>query len=77
MRGEVLPIIPLSCLRAGGGRVCAHLGEPKGWRWSSSRPWPQHPVSRWLARRSKNMCGLHQSTPKKVGCGRGVARPAL
>ncbi|MFS8026560.1 hypothetical protein Hanom_Chr16g01488141 [Helianthus anomalus] len=23
-----------------------------GWRRSSSRPWPQHPVSRWLAHRS-------------------------
>ncbi|MFS7993292.1 hypothetical protein Hanom_Chr12g01092361 [Helianthus anomalus] len=27
MGGEVLPIIPLSCLRAGEGRVFAHLGE--------------------------------------------------
>ncbi|MFS7990187.1 hypothetical protein Hanom_Chr11g01055781 [Helianthus anomalus] len=35
MRGEVLPIIPLSCLRAGGGRVSAHLGEPMGW-WRST-----------------------------------------
>ncbi|KAJ0946536.1 hypothetical protein HanRHA438_Chr01g0005031 [Helianthus annuus] len=25
MGGEVLPITPLSCLRAGGGRVSAHL----------------------------------------------------
>ncbi|MFS8025363.1 hypothetical protein Hanom_Chr16g01474081 [Helianthus anomalus] len=24
----------------------------RGWRRSSSRPWPQCPVSRWLARRS-------------------------
>ncbi|MFS7922736.1 hypothetical protein Hanom_Chr03g00252491 [Helianthus anomalus] len=40
MRGEVLPIIPLSCLRAGGGWVSTHLGEPRGWRRSSSRPWP-------------------------------------
>ncbi|MFS8033078.1 hypothetical protein Hanom_Chr17g01565181 [Helianthus anomalus] len=47
---EVLPIILLSCLRAGGGRVSAHLGEPRGWRRSSSRPWPQHPVSWWLTR---------------------------
>ncbi|MFS7930216.1 hypothetical protein Hanom_Chr04g00341491 [Helianthus anomalus] len=30
MGGEVLPIISLSCLRAGGGRVSAHLGEPRG-----------------------------------------------
>ncbi|MFS7997896.1 hypothetical protein Hanom_Chr12g01147401 [Helianthus anomalus] len=52
MRGEVLPIIPLSCLRAGGDRVSAHLGEPRGWWRSSSRPWPQRPVSRWLTRRS-------------------------
>ncbi|MFS7922810.1 hypothetical protein Hanom_Chr03g00253361 [Helianthus anomalus] len=29
MGGEVLPIISLSCLRAGGGRVSAHLGEPR------------------------------------------------
>ncbi|MFS7910996.1 hypothetical protein Hanom_Chr02g00112761 [Helianthus anomalus] len=46
MGGEVLQVIPLSCLRTGGGRVSAHLGETKGWRWSSSRPWPQRPVSR-------------------------------
>ncbi|MFS7972756.1 hypothetical protein Hanom_Chr09g00848541 [Helianthus anomalus] len=52
MGGEVLPIIPLSCLRAGGGRVSAHLGEPRGWQRSSNRPWPQRQVSRWLARRS-------------------------
>ncbi|MFS8020434.1 hypothetical protein Hanom_Chr16g01415531 [Helianthus anomalus] len=52
MRGEVLPIIPLSCLRAGGGRVSAHLGEPRGWWRSSSRPWPQCLVSRWLVCRS-------------------------
>ncbi|MFS7968869.1 hypothetical protein Hanom_Chr09g00802551 [Helianthus anomalus] len=51
MVSEVLPIIPLSCLRAGGGRVSAHLGEPRGWRWSNSRPWPQRPVSPWLAHR--------------------------
>ncbi|MFS7954933.1 hypothetical protein Hanom_Chr07g00636471 [Helianthus anomalus] len=43
MEGEVLPIIPLSYLRAGGGRVSLHLGEPMGWRRSSSRPWPQRP----------------------------------
>ncbi|MFS8021139.1 hypothetical protein Hanom_Chr16g01423941 [Helianthus anomalus] len=49
--GDVLPIIPLSCLRAGEVQVSAHLGEPRGWRRSSSRPWPQRPVSRWLARR--------------------------
>ncbi|MFS7890170.1 hypothetical protein Hanom_Chr00s000007g01615621 [Helianthus anomalus] len=30
MGGEVLSIIPLSCLRAGGGRVSAHLGESRG-----------------------------------------------
>ncbi|MFS8010871.1 hypothetical protein Hanom_Chr14g01302061 [Helianthus anomalus] len=41
MGGEVLPIISLSCLQAGGGRISAHLGEPRGWRRSSSRPWPQ------------------------------------
>ncbi|MFS7945502.1 hypothetical protein Hanom_Chr06g00525071 [Helianthus anomalus] len=35
---EILPIIPLSCLRAGGGRVSAHLGEPRGWQRSSNRP---------------------------------------
>ncbi|KAJ0934549.1 hypothetical protein HanRHA438_Chr03g0108681 [Helianthus annuus] len=51
MGSEVLPIIPLLCLRAGGGRVSVHLGEPRGWRRSSSRPWPPRPVSRWLARR--------------------------
>ncbi|MFS8000904.1 hypothetical protein Hanom_Chr13g01184031 [Helianthus anomalus] len=45
MGAEVLPIIPLSCLQAGGGRVFAHLGEPKDWRRSSSRHWPQRPVS--------------------------------
>ncbi|MFS7937132.1 hypothetical protein Hanom_Chr05g00424041 [Helianthus anomalus] len=43
MEGEVLPIIPLSCLRGSGGRVSAHLGEPK-----SS---PQYLLSRWLTRR--------------------------
>ncbi|MFS7939493.1 hypothetical protein Hanom_Chr05g00452411 [Helianthus anomalus] len=52
MRDEVLPIIPRSCLRAGGGRVFAYLGELRGWRWSSSRPWPQRPVLQWLTRRS-------------------------
>ncbi|MFS7926723.1 hypothetical protein Hanom_Chr04g00300491 [Helianthus anomalus] len=46
MGGEILLIIPLSGLRAGGGRVSAHLGEPRSWRQSSSRPWPQRPVSR-------------------------------
>ncbi|MFS7933330.1 hypothetical protein Hanom_Chr04g00378461 [Helianthus anomalus] len=51
MGDEVLPIILLSCLRAGGGRISAHLGEPGGWRRSSSQPWPQHPMSRWLTRR--------------------------
>ncbi|MFS8004057.1 hypothetical protein Hanom_Chr13g01221191 [Helianthus anomalus] len=50
MRGEVLPIIPLSCLRAGGGRVSANLREPRSWRRSSSRPWPQRLVSRWMTR---------------------------
>ncbi|MFS7898873.1 hypothetical protein Hanom_Chr00s032855g01770771 [Helianthus anomalus] len=49
MRDEFLPIIPLPCLRVRGGWVSAHLGEPRGWRRSSSRPWPQRPVSRWLA----------------------------
>ncbi|KAJ0886627.1 hypothetical protein HanRHA438_Chr09g0381641 [Helianthus annuus] len=29
MGGEVLPMISLSCLRAGGGQVSAHLGEPR------------------------------------------------
>ncbi|MFS7911922.1 hypothetical protein Hanom_Chr02g00123731 [Helianthus anomalus] len=47
MEGEVLPIIPPSCLWAGGGRV-AHLEEPRGWRRSSSRPWPERSISRWL-----------------------------
>ncbi|MFS7959255.1 hypothetical protein Hanom_Chr08g00688651 [Helianthus anomalus] len=51
MGGEVLPKFPLSCLRAGGGRVSAHMREPRGWRRSSSRPWSQRPVSRWLASR--------------------------
>ncbi|MFS7977595.1 hypothetical protein Hanom_Chr10g00905861 [Helianthus anomalus] len=51
MRGEVLPIIPLLCLRAGEGRVSVHLGERRGWRRPGSRPWPQRPVSRWLAHR--------------------------
>ncbi|MFS8020744.1 hypothetical protein Hanom_Chr16g01419291 [Helianthus anomalus] len=51
MGGEVLPIIPLLCLRAGGGRVFAHQGELRGWRRSSSRPWPQRPVSQSLASR--------------------------
>ncbi|MFS7927400.1 hypothetical protein Hanom_Chr04g00308631 [Helianthus anomalus] len=49
MGGEVLPIIPLSCLRVGGGRVSAHLGEPRGWQRPSSQSWPQRPMSRWLA----------------------------
>ncbi|MFS8032981.1 hypothetical protein Hanom_Chr17g01564131 [Helianthus anomalus] len=45
MRDEVLPIIPLSCLRAGGGWVSTHMREPRGrWR-SSSRPWPKRSVS--------------------------------
>ncbi|MFS7941304.1 hypothetical protein Hanom_Chr05g00474681 [Helianthus anomalus] len=52
MGDEILPISPLSWLRAGEGRVSAHLGEPKGLRRSSSRPWAQRRVSRWLARRS-------------------------
>ncbi|KAM0014421.1 hypothetical protein Hdeb2414_s0016g00497901 [Helianthus debilis subsp. tardiflorus] len=26
---------------------------------------------------TRGRCGFHQSTPKKVGCGRGVARSAL
>ncbi|MFS8001488.1 hypothetical protein Hanom_Chr13g01190941 [Helianthus anomalus] len=51
MGDEVFSIIPVSCLRAGGGRVSAHLGEPRGWRQLSSQLWPQHPVSRWLTRR--------------------------
>ncbi|MFS7926721.1 hypothetical protein Hanom_Chr04g00300471 [Helianthus anomalus] len=46
MRDEVLPIITLSCLRTGGGRVSAHLGELRSWRQLSSQPWPQRPVSR-------------------------------
>ncbi|MFS7889357.1 hypothetical protein Hanom_Chr00s000003g01606001 [Helianthus anomalus] len=50
MGGEILPMIPLSCFWAGGGRVSAHLREPRGWRRLSSRPCPQRPVSRWLAR---------------------------
>ncbi|MFS8022616.1 hypothetical protein Hanom_Chr16g01441611 [Helianthus anomalus] len=41
----------LDCLRVGGVRVSAHLGEPRGWWRSSSRPWPQRPVCWWLARR--------------------------
>ncbi|MFS8011576.1 hypothetical protein Hanom_Chr14g01310731 [Helianthus anomalus] len=52
MRDEVLPIIPLSYLRAGGGRVSARLREPRGWRRSNSRPWTQRPMSQWLARPS-------------------------
>ncbi|KAF5817832.1 hypothetical protein HanXRQr2_Chr02g0057611 [Helianthus annuus] len=54
MGGEVLPIILLSCVRAGGGRVSAHLGEPLGWRRSSSRPWPQRPVSH-IQKKKKNL----------------------
>ncbi|MFS7920417.1 hypothetical protein Hanom_Chr03g00224641 [Helianthus anomalus] len=50
MEGEILLIIPLSCLRAGESRVFAHLGEPRGWRRSTTRPWPQRLVSRWLIR---------------------------
>ncbi|MFS8026303.1 hypothetical protein Hanom_Chr16g01485221 [Helianthus anomalus] len=50
MECEVLPIISLSCLQAGGDQVSAHLGEPRDWWRSSSRPWPQCLVSRWLAR---------------------------
>ncbi|MFS8006328.1 hypothetical protein Hanom_Chr14g01247921 [Helianthus anomalus] len=51
--GEVLPIIPLLCLRA-GGRSGFHASgrEPRGYRWSSSRRWPQRPLSWWLASRS-------------------------
>ncbi|MFS7913270.1 hypothetical protein Hanom_Chr02g00139901 [Helianthus anomalus] len=45
MGDEILPIIPMSCLRAGGGRVSTHLEEPMSWRRSSSRFWPQHPMS--------------------------------
>ncbi|MFS7996451.1 hypothetical protein Hanom_Chr12g01130151 [Helianthus anomalus] len=41
MRGGVLPIIPLSCLRMGGDRVSTHLREQRGWRRSSSRSWSQ------------------------------------
>ncbi|MFS7947354.1 hypothetical protein Hanom_Chr06g00547341 [Helianthus anomalus] len=52
MGGEVLPIISLSCLRAGGGRVSARLGEPRGYQRLSSRFWPQCLMSRWLAHRS-------------------------
>ncbi|MFS8033644.1 hypothetical protein Hanom_Chr17g01571981 [Helianthus anomalus] len=52
MGGVILPIISPSCLRTGGGRVSAHPGEPRGWQRSSSRPWPQRPVSRWLTRHS-------------------------
>ncbi|MFS8009374.1 hypothetical protein Hanom_Chr14g01283971 [Helianthus anomalus] len=37
MEGEVLSIISLSYLRAARGRVSTHLGEPRGWRRSSSR----------------------------------------
>ncbi|MFS8024938.1 hypothetical protein Hanom_Chr16g01469161 [Helianthus anomalus] len=48
MRGEIFLIILLSCLRVGGVRVSAHLGEPRGWRRSSSRPWPQRLVSRTI-----------------------------
>ncbi|MFS7951366.1 hypothetical protein Hanom_Chr07g00594311 [Helianthus anomalus] len=52
MGGKVLPVIPLPCLRAGGGRVSAHLEEPWGWQRSSSRHWPRRPMSRWLTYRS-------------------------
>ncbi|MFS8012786.1 hypothetical protein Hanom_Chr14g01325021 [Helianthus anomalus] len=44
MGGEVLPIIPLSCLRAGEVRVSSRMGEPRGWRQSNRRPWPQRLV---------------------------------
>ncbi|MFS7949054.1 hypothetical protein Hanom_Chr06g00567061 [Helianthus anomalus] len=47
MEDDVLPIILLD-----GGRVSVYLGEPRGWRRSSSRPWPQCLVSRWLTCRS-------------------------
>ncbi|KAJ0947569.1 hypothetical protein HanRHA438_Chr01g0016641 [Helianthus annuus] len=63
MGGEVLPIIPLLCLRAGGGRVFTHLGEPMGWWRSSSRPWLQRPVSRWLPRHS-----LSFKKKKRITC---------
>ncbi|MFS8013016.1 hypothetical protein Hanom_Chr14g01327791 [Helianthus anomalus] len=49
MGGKILPIIPLSCLWSGRGRVSTHLEEPRGWRRSSSRPWPQRLMSWWLA----------------------------
>ncbi|KAJ0853001.1 hypothetical protein HanRHA438_Chr14g0646151 [Helianthus annuus] len=52
MRGEVLRIIPLSCLRAGRGWVSVHLEELRGWRRSSNQPWPQRLVSWWLSRHS-------------------------
>ncbi|KAJ0603119.1 hypothetical protein HanIR_Chr03g0147041 [Helianthus annuus] len=49
MGRDVFLIIPLLCLRpveVGFPRI---WGELRGWQWSSSRPWPQCPVSRWLA----------------------------
>ncbi|MFS7921498.1 hypothetical protein Hanom_Chr03g00237461 [Helianthus anomalus] len=80
MGGEVLPIIPMSCLRAGGGWIFAHLEEPRDWRRSSNRPWPQRPVLQWLARRylPKNMyiwskmapyfLGFHACKASYTGC---------
>ncbi|MFS8008916.1 hypothetical protein Hanom_Chr14g01278501 [Helianthus anomalus] len=50
MEGEILPIIPLSYLRAGGCWVSTHLGEPRGWQRLSTRSWPQCLVSRLLTR---------------------------
>ncbi|MFS7998941.1 hypothetical protein Hanom_Chr12g01159971 [Helianthus anomalus] len=51
MRGKILPVISLSCLRAGGCQVSAHLGEPWGWWRSGNQPWTQCSMSRWLIRR--------------------------
>ncbi|MFS7938153.1 hypothetical protein Hanom_Chr05g00436081 [Helianthus anomalus] len=65
MGGEVLLIIQQSCLRAGGGRVSAHLREPRGWWRSSSRPLPQRPVSRWLTNRSFPLKKTYYSSSKK------------
>ncbi|MFS7938755.1 hypothetical protein Hanom_Chr05g00443511 [Helianthus anomalus] len=59
MVGEVLPIIPLSCLRAGGGRVSAHLGESRGWRWSSSRPLSQRPDAQFDSPLPVTFWGIH------------------
>ncbi|MFS7992667.1 hypothetical protein Hanom_Chr12g01085021 [Helianthus anomalus] len=51
MGGEVLPVIPLSCLLAGEGRVSAHL-ESQGAGGGRVVDLATAPVSQWLTRRS-------------------------